>query len=76
MAIACFLLVTRFPELLLRVPFFFRRIADSTRLPAALPYFAMIAAILMPRSKLFSQGAFVSYLTIWCCNSLGVRHPA
>jgi len=40
---ACFLLVTRFPELLLSVPFFFRRIADSTRLPAALPYFAMSA---------------------------------
>lgn len=39
---ACFLLVTRFPELLLSVPLFFRRIADLTRLAAALPYFAMI----------------------------------
>ena len=40
MAIACFLLVTFFPLLpLLSVPFFFRRIADSTRLLAAFPYF-------------------------------------
>jgi hypothetical protein len=39
-AIACFLLVTFFPLLPdLSVPFFFLRIADSTRLPAAFPYF-------------------------------------
>jgi hypothetical protein len=39
-AIACFLLVTFFPLLPdLRVPFFFLFIADSTRLPAAFPYF-------------------------------------
>jgi hypothetical protein len=39
-AIACLRLVTFFPlRPLLSVPFFFRRIADSTRLPAALPYF-------------------------------------
>ena len=39
-AIACFLLVTFFPLLPeVRVPFFFRRIADSTRLLAAFPYF-------------------------------------
>jgi hypothetical protein len=29
------------PEPLLSVPFFLRRIADLTRLPAALPYLAM-----------------------------------
>jgi hypothetical protein len=39
-AIACLRLVTFFPlRPLLSVPFFFRRIADSTRLPAAFPYF-------------------------------------
>jgi hypothetical protein len=39
-AIACFLLVTFFPPLPERnVPLFLRRIADSTLLPAALPYF-------------------------------------
>src|SRR5688572_33253883 len=40
-AIACFRLVTFRPELLFNVPFFFRRIADSTRLLAPLPYLAM-----------------------------------
>jgi hypothetical protein len=44
MAIACLRLVTLpplppFPDL--RVPFFLRRIADSTRLLAALPYFRL-----------------------------------
>lgn len=39
-AIACFLLVTFFPLLPeVSVPFFFRRMADSTRLLAAFPYF-------------------------------------
>jgi hypothetical protein len=38
-AIACFLLVTFLPLPLFRVPFFLRRIADSTRLLAAFPYF-------------------------------------
>jgi hypothetical protein len=39
-AIACLRLVTFFPLRPLRnVPFFLRRIADSTRLPAAFPYF-------------------------------------
>jgi hypothetical protein len=41
MAIACFRLVTFRPEPLFNVPFFFRRIADSTRLLAPLPYLAM-----------------------------------
>jgi hypothetical protein len=40
-AIACFRLVTFRPEPLFNVPFFFRRIADSTRLLAPLPYLAM-----------------------------------
>jgi len=40
-AIACFRLVTFRPDPLFNVPFFFRRIADSTRLLAPLPYFAM-----------------------------------
>jgi hypothetical protein len=40
MAIACFRLFTVFPLLPdLSVPFFFRRIALSTRFDAALPYF-------------------------------------
>jgi hypothetical protein len=43
-AIACLRLVTFLPELLLSVPFFFRRIADSTLFDAALPYFAMRAS--------------------------------
>jgi len=41
MAIACLRLVTFRPEPLFSVPFFFLCIADSTRLPAALPYLAM-----------------------------------
>jgi hypothetical protein len=40
-AIACFRLVTRRPELLLSVPRFLRRIVDSTFFDADLPYFAM-----------------------------------
>ena len=40
-AMACFRLVTFRPELLFNVPFFLRRIADSTRLLAPLPYLAM-----------------------------------
>jgi len=43
-AMACLRLVTFLPELLLSVPFFFRRIADSTLFDAALPYFAMSAS--------------------------------
>jgi hypothetical protein len=44
-AIACFRLVTFRPELLFNVPFFFRCIADSTRLFAAFPYFAIGALL-------------------------------
>jgi hypothetical protein len=40
-AIACFRLRTFRPDPLLRVPFFFRCMADFTRLPAAFPYLAM-----------------------------------
>jgi hypothetical protein len=40
-AIACSRLVTFRPEPLLSVPFFFRCIADFTRLAAAGPYLAM-----------------------------------
>ena len=41
MAIACLRLFTLRPEPLFNVPFFFRCIADLTRLLAALPYLAM-----------------------------------
>src|SRR5687767_5913070 len=41
MAIACFLLVTFFPEPLFNVPFFRSCIAFSTFLEAFLPYFAI-----------------------------------
>jgi hypothetical protein len=41
-AIACFRLFTFAPELLRSVPFFLRRIADSTDLLAALPYLAIV----------------------------------
>jgi hypothetical protein len=40
MAMACLRLVTRRPDPLFSVPFFFRRIADSTVFDAAFPYFA------------------------------------
>jgi hypothetical protein len=41
-AIACLRLVTRLPDRpLFNVPFFLRRIADSTFFEADLPYFAM-----------------------------------
>jgi hypothetical protein len=40
-AIACLRLLTLLPELLLRLPFFRRRIADATRFEAARPYFAI-----------------------------------
>jgi hypothetical protein len=40
-AIACLRLVTFRPELLLSVPFFRRRIVDSTFSDAARPYFAI-----------------------------------
>jgi hypothetical protein len=40
-AIACFRLFTFRPEPLLSVPFFRRRMADSTRFDAPFPYFAM-----------------------------------
>jgi hypothetical protein len=40
-AMACLRLVTFRPEPLLSAPFFLRRIADSTRLEADLPYFAI-----------------------------------
>ena len=41
MAIACFRLRTVRPDPLFSVPFFLRRMADFTRLPAAFPYLAM-----------------------------------
>jgi hypothetical protein len=41
MAIACFRLFTLRPEPLFSVPFFLRRIVDSTFFEADLPYFAM-----------------------------------
>jgi hypothetical protein len=41
-AIACLRLVTLRPDPLLRLPFFLRRIADSTRFEADFPYFAML----------------------------------
>jgi hypothetical protein len=44
MAIACFRLFTFRPDPLLSVPFFLRRIADSTFLEADLPYFAMFTS--------------------------------
>jgi hypothetical protein len=40
-AIACFRLFTVWPELLFKVPFLRRRMADSTFFDADLPYFAM-----------------------------------
>jgi hypothetical protein len=40
-AMACFRLFTDRPDPLLSVPFFFRRIADSTLFDADFPYFAM-----------------------------------
>jgi hypothetical protein len=40
-AIACLRLFTRPPDPLFSVPFFRRRIADSTLFDADLPYFAM-----------------------------------
>jgi hypothetical protein len=43
-AMACLRLVTLRPELLFSVPFFLRRIADSTFLDADLPYLAMLAS--------------------------------
>jgi hypothetical protein len=49
-AIACFRLVTFRPELLFSVPFFLRRIADSTFLDADLPYFAIFTS-LAPRDS-------------------------
>ena len=42
MAIACLELVTFRPDPLFNVPFFFRRIADSTVLEAPSPYLAML----------------------------------
>jgi hypothetical protein len=45
MAIACLRLVTRRPDPLFNVPFFFRRIADSTVFDAAFPYFAMRTSV-------------------------------
>jgi hypothetical protein len=41
-AIACLRLFTFRPDPLLRVPAFFRRIADRTFFDAALPYFAIV----------------------------------
>ena len=41
MAIACLRLVTLLPDPLVSVPFFFRRIADSTVFDAVFPYFAI-----------------------------------
>ena len=41
MAIACLRLVTLRPELLSRLPFFRRRIADATRFEADFPYLAI-----------------------------------
>jgi hypothetical protein len=55
-AIACFRLVTFRPEPLFSVPFFLRRIVDSTVFDAALPYFATVTSadpsaryVLIPR---------------------------
>jgi hypothetical protein len=44
MAMACFRLFTFRPEPLLRVPFFRRRIADSTLRDADFPYLAMVTS--------------------------------
>jgi hypothetical protein len=49
MAIACLRLVTFRPELLFSVPFFFRRMADSTFFDADLPYFAIFTSFLFRR---------------------------
>lgn len=58
-AIACLRLVTRRPDRpLFNVPFFLRRIADSTRFEAALPYFAIAhtsALVLASRSPLRNE---------------------
>jgi len=51
-AIACFRLVTRRPELLFNVPRFFRCIADLTRFDADLPYFAIKTSASSPVQRL------------------------
>lgn len=45
MAIACLRLFTFWPDPLLSVPFFLRRMVDSTFFDADLPYFAMLTSI-------------------------------
>ena len=55
-AIACLRLFTFRPEPLLSVPFFFRCIADLTRLPAARPYLAMSP---LNASAVLTEGALV-----------------
>jgi hypothetical protein len=45
MAIACLRLFTFWPDPLLSVPFFRRRMVDSTFFDAALPYFAMLTSM-------------------------------
>jgi hypothetical protein len=50
-AIACFRLRTFRPDPLFSVPFFLRRIADSTRLPAAFPYLAIRELVCKGRAQ-------------------------
>jgi hypothetical protein len=51
-AMACFRLFTLRPEPLFNVPFFRRRMADSTRFDAALPYLAIKKTSELSRAKL------------------------
>jgi hypothetical protein len=57
MAIACFRLVTFRPDPLFNVPFFRRRIVDSTFFEADFPYFAISVP---PAIRLQEAGTFCS----------------
>jgi hypothetical protein len=53
-AIACLRLVTFRPDPLFSVPFFRRRIADSTFFEADLPYFAMTCLPAAPANRMLA----------------------
>ena len=54
-AIACLRLVTFRPDPLFSVPFFLRRIVDSTFLEADLPYLAMRTSEIQPANRVLTR---------------------
>jgi hypothetical protein len=79
MAIACLRLVTFRPEPLFSVPFFLRRIVDSTFLDADFPYFAICTSGLSPANHVLKSATYAAVeehvLCRWLLIVVGESQP-